>query len=520
MFHPRLHSAIFCSIVLIITGCSGFKKTAETVKEESQKSIVLISHMDGYGSGFFIDGEAGVCTVLTAKHVVPDGAKISIQSTASKIPWQPLTIRHSSNADLAVVTFKPLDGNCPFTPLKRSDSSGTSLSQTIYISSYPGGVNGQPLKQSFYISSITDKTPGSDGYEIGYKADTSGGTSGSPVLNEYGEVIAVHGRSYLSKDFIDPTGNKHVFLDLGIPISIYKQDEISRLSYSSKTSEQKSNINSGNTSKTGLDYWIKIVYIILVLAITVLLLVSPIIVSLLPKFKKFRIPLGLLVYGSFFGFTVYSSQPEHIISMYDDAIRKNPNDSFSYQMRGRYKIMLKKTESALADYNKAIQLDSGNVFAYRDRGVLKSSLGKFGDALADYNKFLELDTISKNEEKFYVYFVRGNANFYLEKFEDAISDYDRVTQQKEFDRFTVYKNRGDAKLKLGKNKDAIDDYNQAVQVKSDQAIVYDHRGIAQSNLGNRREAKIDYEKAADLYLKIGNKKSHQYLIDKIQKLGV
>jgi Trypsin-like peptidase domain/TPR repeat len=227
MSHLRWYWIVICSVSLLVTGCGG-KKSAEVIRDESQKSVVLISHLKGYGSGFVIEGEAGVCTVLTAKHVVPKGADISLQTMMSKLPLKPLNIRRAENVDLAVVTFKPLDGNCLFPALKLGDSNHVGLEQKIYISSYPGGVNGQPPQQSFYPTNVSDKrSGGADGYEMGYKADTSGGTSGSPVLNDAGEVIALHGRSYIDKDS-KSSGNDRAYLDLAIPINLYKGDRIAQ----------------------------------------------------------------------------------------------------------------------------------------------------------------------------------------------------------------------------------------------------------------------------------------------------
>jgi Trypsin-like peptidase domain len=239
MSHLRWYWIVVCSTSLLITGCGG-KKTAEVIKAESQKSVALISHLKGHGVGFFIEGAAGVCTLLTAKHVVPDGKEISIFTMTSKLPFKPLDIRRADNVDLAVVTFKPLDGNCPFPTLKLGDSKDVVLTQPIYISSYPGNVNGQAKKQSFFISNVIDKTSGGvDGYELSYKTDTFKGTSGSPVLNEFGEIIAVHGRSYLDKDF-KILGNDRPYLDLGVPINVYKQDEIFKLKELRLSDEQKS----------------------------------------------------------------------------------------------------------------------------------------------------------------------------------------------------------------------------------------------------------------------------------------
>jgi tetratricopeptide (TPR) repeat protein len=202
---------IICfSIGLCLIGC---KKKSEEIKDYGNKSVVLLSHNKGYGSGFVIEALEGICTVLTAKHVVPEGAEISISTLKGKNSWKPTQIKRAASVDLAVLTFNPLDGNCP-PSLELGDSSSIELEQKIYIAGYPGAVGGKTPTRQFHWAFVTDMTTKADGYGISYEAKTSVGTSGSPVFNESGEVIAVHGRSYLDGD------------DAGIPIDIYKRDRI------------------------------------------------------------------------------------------------------------------------------------------------------------------------------------------------------------------------------------------------------------------------------------------------------
>jgi hypothetical protein len=335
MSHLRWYWIVVCSASLLVTACGG-KKTPEVIKAESQQSVALISHLKGHGVGFFIEGAAGVCTVLTAKHVVPDGKEISILTMTSKLPFKPLDIRRADNADLAVVTFKPLDGNCPFPALKLGNSQDLVLTQPIYISSYPGGVNGQAPKQSFYISSVSDKTPGgADGYELGYKTDTLSGTSGSPVLNDFGEVIAVHGRSYMNKDS-NLLVNDRAFLDLAIPIDLYKQNQI---------------------------------------------------VEVVPVQTK------VATNNNFFeeGERNYKlGNKQEAIDDYDLAIKINPNYSDAYYNRGLAKYELGNKQQSIADYDQAIKINPNYSDAYYNRGTAKSDLGNKREAIADYEKAAEL----------------------------------------------------------------------------------------------------------------------------------
>jgi hypothetical protein len=89
MFYLRWYLITFLGISWLLTGCGASKKTAEAIKEESSKSVVLISHSKGFGTGFFIDGEAGICTVITAKLVLTSlGAQISLADLYSTIDFK------------------------------------------------------------------------------------------------------------------------------------------------------------------------------------------------------------------------------------------------------------------------------------------------------------------------------------------------------------------------------------------------------------------------------------------------
>jgi|GEM_PF-2309984 ATP-NAD kinase C-terminal domain/Trypsin-like peptidase domain len=99
---------IFILIGLSLTSCGqpNPSEIAETVK----KSIVLISYQNegGHGTGFIVEGKTGVCTVLTARHVV-EGHRLNLQTNDQKL-WKTDSIQASPNLDLAVVTF-PYQGD-------------------------------------------------------------------------------------------------------------------------------------------------------------------------------------------------------------------------------------------------------------------------------------------------------------------------------------------------------------------------------------------------------------------------
>lgn len=151
---------IFILIGLSLTSCGqpNPSEIAETVK----KSIVLISYQNegGHGTGFIVEGKTGVCTVLTARHVV-EGHSLNLQTNDQKI-WKTDSIQASPNLDLAVVTFPSADKNCPYPSLTFGDSDSVKQSDQIYISGFPDRVGSSKLVQQFVRGSVNQRITKAD----------------------------------------------------------------------------------------------------------------------------------------------------------------------------------------------------------------------------------------------------------------------------------------------------------------------------------------------------------------------
>ena len=57
-------------IALSLASCGG-EKSPQQIDQQIRDSVVLITYPgeEGHGTGFFIPGPKGVCTVLTVNHV-------------------------------------------------------------------------------------------------------------------------------------------------------------------------------------------------------------------------------------------------------------------------------------------------------------------------------------------------------------------------------------------------------------------------------------------------------------------
>ncbi|MEG4483771.1 GUN4 domain-containing protein [Microcoleus sp. D2_18a_B4] len=185
---------IFPLIGLSLTSCSQ-PKSSQEIAQAVANSIVLISYQNegGHGTGFIVPGKTGVCTVLTARHVV-EGRSLNLQTNDQKL-YKTDSIQASPNLDLAVVTFKPAGENCPYPSLNLGDSDSVKQTDQIYISGFPDRVGSRKLVQQFVRGSVSGLDVLEQGYGISYDASTFGGMSGGPVLDTSGKVVAVHGKT-------------------------------------------------------------------------------------------------------------------------------------------------------------------------------------------------------------------------------------------------------------------------------------------------------------------------------------
>ena len=187
---PRILGLTFLAFTL--TNCS---LSSEQIFSRLEPSIVRLFYRNqpGHGTGFFVRGEKGVCTVLTAAHVVQKEGKRALQTEDEK-DWDVATVEiFPRDIDLALVTFRPEGGKCNYPALKIGNSESLKTGSSIYISGFP--IRRGKLVPQSVLGNVTRLDNLARGYGVSYQTLTVGGISGSPVMDEKGEVVAVHGMS-------------------------------------------------------------------------------------------------------------------------------------------------------------------------------------------------------------------------------------------------------------------------------------------------------------------------------------
>ena len=178
---------------LTLTNCS---LSPQKIASQLEASVVLLSYRNqsGHGTGFFVDGKPGVCSVLTAAHIVNKQGEIRLRTQKDRKLWDVARVEIFPNAiDLALVTFKPDTQKCNYPALKIGNSDSLRKGSSIFIYGFPSP--GEEAVAEFVDGKVSGLKKLARGYGFSYKTLTVGGMSGAPVMDERGKVVAVHGMS-------------------------------------------------------------------------------------------------------------------------------------------------------------------------------------------------------------------------------------------------------------------------------------------------------------------------------------
>jgi tetratricopeptide (TPR) repeat protein len=393
------------------------------------------------GSGTILQKQGDVYTVLTAAHVLRKGQAFQLTTPDGKIHRSiDGSIRQAANnLDLATLQFR---SNQSYRVAKLGNSQALTAGVEVYVAGFPAAT--ATIREgvlNFTKGEITANASKANqlGYSIIYNNATLPGMSGGPVLNDRGEVVAIHGQGDRAAD-----GQKTGF-NLGIPI------------------EKCQPLATGLISP------------------------SPALRNLAPKADDYFFTANQKYdVGNYTG----------ALADYDRAIQLNPQYAEAYNNRGNLRyIQLQNFKGALADYNKAITLRPSSTLAYVNRGNLKAE--KFKDikgAIADYDKSLAID-----DDDYLVYNNRGYLkDAKLNDLSGAMADYNRSISLNPRS-VLAYNNRGNLQYhKLSNITAALTDYNQAIEVNPQNPMAYYNRGDLNYSEGNKTAAIRDFSILAQL----------------------
>jgi tetratricopeptide (TPR) repeat protein len=458
------------------------------------------------GSGILLKRQGDVYTVLTAGHVVNRGAAFTLKTTDGQIHKSiASSIKLSgNNIDLGVLKFRAPKN---YTLAKVGTSNSLEALSPIYVAGFPestyaieaGVIN---ITEGKVVGNATKGN--ANGYSLIYSNTTFRGMSGGPVLNEAGELVAIHGQG--DRDGKAGEGEK-TGRNLGIVVERFGTVASSmgvQLEQRVAAIPQSKGLNDSDYFLSGVgkdnqgDYQGAISDYNQAIALN-------------PKNYEVYNNRGLMKYEKL-------NDIKGALADYNQAISLNPKSSEPYNNRANLKAdNPNDIRGALADYNQAISLNPKNSEAYNNRANLKKDkLNDIRGALADYNQAISLNP--KNSAFHY-----NRANLKADNLNDikgALADYNQAISFNPKDSET-YNNRANLKKdKLNDIKGALADYNQAISFNpKNSAAYYNRANLKKDKLNNRSGAIQDFRQAVKLLREQGNTQLLQEALNTLRQLG-
>ncbi len=505
------------------------QQQVEQIGKEITVRIVDTQDPTVSGSGVLIKHSGDTYTVLTAYHVVKDGGKYEIMTPDTQTN-QVKSVKRLPDVDLAVVEFS---SSKDYKIAKIGNSDKATASTSVYVAGFPGRTAAISNPQLFFNKGQVQANGAAqrDGYNILYDNDTLSGMSGGAVLNEQGEVVAIHGR--VDEQEIGEKSQSKIITGLGTTI------------YSALRQMLAVGVDVGvrppDVVATGLkadDFFIRAYdkydqkdYKGAIADLTQAIRLNPNYDKAYYNRGVVRDELGdkqgaIADYNSALKINpnyayAYNNRgnarsdlgdKQGAIADYNSAIKINPNFANAYYNRGVVRRKLGDKQGAIADFNTALKINPNLALAYSNRGVVRSELGDKKGAIADYTSALKI-----NPNLALAHSNRGVVRSELGDKQGAIADYTSAIKINPNDA-DAYNNRGIVRRKLGDKQGAIADFNTALKINPNLANAYAGRGIARADLGDKQGGIADLQKAAELFQQQGNTELYQKTLEFIRKL--
>ncbi len=452
------------------------------------KSVtVSIKTPDDRGSGSIIARTGNTYTVLTAAHVVKKtDEKYTIElNDGQKYTVSERQLAPNGNLDLAIVKFQ---SNRTYPIVKIGDSNNAIEGSLAYVSGFP--VATAAITQSVYTFSdgkitANSSQPFDKGYSIVYSCNTLPGMSGGPVLNERGELIAIHGRGDVRESNKPSDINANVLVktgfNLGIPVNSF-------LKLANQMGVQLGTtapvIATAPRTTTADDFF----------------------VTAANKFRQGDYP------GAISGFNraiaakpkytaayiaraeanLYLSNDKEVVRDANLALKLNPKSADAYALRGVGRTTLGDSKGAFADFDRAIALDPRSARSYLYRGYVEVQYADPNKAIQSINQALAIDPNLSDG-----YSVRAVAKYLIGDPQGADSDFNRAIQINA-NSFLAYAYRGFIRVSAGNKEAGFADSARAIAISPKNPIGYGMRGVAYLSIGDYGRAISEFNRAIEI----------------------
>jgi tetratricopeptide (TPR) repeat protein len=483
------HSSLFLAAVLVGTNMALVQQmaialSAVEVGRIAKAIAVEIKEVgtDRSGSGILLQRQDDIYTVLTTRHVLESRNTFTLKTFDGQV-HQAISdsVRFSgNNVDLAVVKLRSTNS---YTLTKIGASNSLESGSPLYVAGFPG-------KTYTIDAGILNFTEGkmignatkgnSEGYSLFYSNTTLRGMSGGPVLNEAGELVAIHGQG--DRDGEEGKGEK-TGRNLGIVVERFGAVA---LAMGVQLDQRFTAIPQGQVLNAS-DYFLGAIgkdergdHNGAIADYNQAIVINP-------KYFQAYVNRALLKAAKL-------NDVQGALTDYNQAILVNPKDSLAYYNRALLKTdKLNDVQGGLSDYNQAIAINPKYFQAYVNRALLKSAkLNDVQGALTDYNQ-----AIFVNPQDSLAYYNRAFLKTdKLNDFQGALFDYNQaIAINPRY--FQAYANRALLKTdKLNDVQGALTDYDQAIFINPKDSFNYYNRALLKTDkLNDVQGGLADYNQA-------------------------
>ena len=378
-------------LLIFFAVCFAFEGPATTIPDivaKAKPAVVQVIASDGNwspirtGTGFFVSADGDL---LTNFHVIQGAAHISARTNKGAIFVFERVIAESADSDVALLKFQATDVDF----LKMGTSMNAVEGETVLVIGNPEGLQG--TVSNGIISAFRENRS-----YIQITAPVSPGSSGSPVLDETGEVIGMATLVYkegqnlnfaISAEVIETVVRSGLVQATPTPSPSATPDKNLAWSYYSKGEDE---YNHHNYEAAVKDYT-----------------------------EAIRLNAGLVsAYDARAHAYDFLGQYSKAIPDFSTDIGFEPKDWAAYGCRGRDYFRLNQFDKAILDFSTAIGFEPKDWAAYQNRGAAYLQLKQYGKAIDDESEAIE--QVPSSAE---AYEYRGEALKGLGNLQEARKDF-------------------------------------------------------------------------------------------------
>jgi len=178
------------------------------------------------------------------------------------------------------------------------------------------------------------------------------------------------------------------------------------------------------------------------------------------------------------------------LSLWDHALRLNPNSYLPYNNRGTAKYEKGDLVGAIRDYEASMSIRADWEKPWNNRGMARARLGDHLGAVQDFTRSLDIDPDQTNP-----YGYRALSRLKTGDFAGARGDLDEALRRKP--EALYYVKRATLRGMDGNLDGAISDYTEALRLRPDYGEALMNRGMAQAQKGDLAAARQDLERALE-----------------------